>query len=117
MRLTTAAVLLLAISSAPALAQNASETSTLPNLLSSQDPALKLQRRGFSFPVVEYAEPTGARKQRKGIIAGQQIARGTILGIGFFETAPKARSFSPEPDPRARPKKSRQAAVGLSWRF
>lgn len=114
LRLTTAFVLLLPLFGAPALAQEATPRTSFG---AAADPSLKLDKRGFSFPIIEYSDPTGARQQRKGIIAGQEIAPDTIVGLGLFETAPRVRGFVPEMDPSARPKKSRQAAVGLSWRF
>jgi hypothetical protein len=113
-RLAKAIVLVLPFLGAPALAQ---DQTLRPSLSIASDPALKLDKRGFAFPIIEYSDPTGARQQRKGIIAGQEVAPGTIVGVGLFETAPRARGFLPEMNPNARPKRSRQAAVGLSWRF
>ena len=102
------------LGAAPALAQTAAPH---PSLTVPADPALQLGKRGFSFPVIEYSDPTGVRQQRKGIIAGQEIAPDTMIGVGLFETAPRTRGFVPETNPGARAKRSRQAAVGLSWRF
>lgn len=110
-----AVLLTVPLGAAPAMAQDNSDLSVA--IARSYDPALKLQKRGFAFPVIDYSDTRGAPQQRKGIIASKQIAPGTLLGIGLFETAPKARNYNSDPLPTARPKRSRQAAVGLSWRF
>lgn len=115
LRLTGLAALLLVLNASPAAAQDNSDLAAA--IARSYDPALKLNKRGFDFPVVNYSDSRGSSQQRKGIIASKQIAAGTLLGVGLFETAPKARSYTPDPLPTARPKRSRQAAVGLSWRF
>ena len=79
---------------------------------------LQAEKRGLTFPVIEYTDQTGARQQRKGIILSQDIAPNTLIGVGLFETAPKTRGYwgdlPPNVAPR-RPKKS--AAIGLNWRF
>jgi len=81
-------------------------------------PPIQIERRGFSFPVVEYADPSGQIQQRRGIIAGKSVAPNTVLGIGIFQTAPKARGYIGDiPASMAPPKRSRRAAVGLSMRF
>lgn len=81
-------------------------------------PPMQIERRGFSFPVVDYADPSGQLQQRRGIIAGKTVAPNTVLGFGIFETAPKARGYVGDiPPSMAPPKRNRRAAVGLSMRF
>jgi hypothetical protein len=53
----------------------------------------------------------------RGIIAGKQVAPGTVLGLGLYETAPKSRGYVGDIPPNMAPKRSRRAAVGLSWKF
>jgi hypothetical protein len=114
-RLATAAVLLLALPGAPAGAQ---DRAPRPSLGAPAGRASRPVQRAYSFPVVSYEDATGTRQQRRGIIAGTEIARGTTFGLGIFETNPRVRSgYAPEPNPGERPKRSRRAAVGLSWRF
>lgn len=113
-RLTNLALLMLPLGAAPALAQD-NRILSAPSKFS--DPALQLERKGFAFPVIEYSDNKGSRQTRRGIIASKEIAPEMLVGLGLFETAPKVRGYAPEPLPTARPKRSRQAAVGFSWRF
>jgi hypothetical protein len=78
---------------------------------------IQVRQKGFSFPVIEYTDERGVRQQRKGIIASQRIAPGTLLGIGFYETAPKSRGLVGEPPSNIAPRRTKRAAVGLSWQF
>lgn len=80
------------------------------------EPPADVDRRGLSFPVIEYSDADGVVRQRKGIIAGQEVAPGTVVGLGFFETAPKARGYVGD-IPSTAPKRTRRAAVGVSWKF
>jgi hypothetical protein len=80
------------------------------------EPPTPVERRGFSFPVVEYRGPDGVVQKRRGVIAGTNVAPGTVLGVGFYETAPKARSYIGD-IPQNTSRKSRRAAVGLQMKF
>ena len=86
--------------------------------LSPVDRTENFSRPDLSFRIGEIVTPDGSRRQRRGIIAGVEIAPDTTVGIGLFDTMPKARGAGGA-DPRldARAKKSRKAAVGLSFRF
>jgi hypothetical protein len=104
----------------PAAAQFDSQAPT--NSLSSisriiGEPPTPVERRGFSFPVVEYRGPDGVVQQRRGIIAGTNVAPGTVLGVGIYETAPKMRGYVGDIPPNMAPRRSRRAAVGLSMKF
>ena len=109
------------ISTAPAAAEPSSQSS--PNAISSVsrivgEPPAQIERRGFSFPVVEYRGPDGVWQQRRGIIAGKQVAPGTVLGLGIFQTAPKMRGYVGDVPHNVAPRgKTRRAAVGLSLKF
>jgi len=94
------------------------EASTLPsmNRFSGNAP-VQIQHRGFSFPVVEYIDQTGVRQQRRGILASKTVAPGTLLGVGFYETAPKRREFIGEMNSNPAAKRKRHAAIGLSMKF
>ena len=84
---------------------------------SAEDP-LQVQRRGFTFPVVEYVDERGSRQQRKGIVASKMIAPDTMVGIGLFETTPKSRGYWGDVPPNGAPPRSKRAAsIGLNWRF
>jgi hypothetical protein len=119
-RLTAIAVALPLIIAAPAAAQRVDAAETKPLSLFtefSENTPLQIDRRGFSFPVIEYTEPNGSRARRRGIIAGTEVARGTLLGIGFFESMPRTRGLAPELSGDGTRKPKRRAAVGLSIRF
>ena len=108
-------------STVPAAAQPFSQSS--PNTISSVarvigEPPAQIQRRGFSFPVIEYRAPDGVWQQRRGIIAGKQVAPGTVLGLGIFQTAPKMRGYVGDVPHNIAPRgKTRRAAVGFSMKF
>lgn len=118
-RLTAMALALPLVLAAPAAAQSIDQdgAATLSSSRLTGDAPLQIERRGFAFPIIEYTEPSGAIKQRRGIIAGKEIAPGTLIGIGVFETMPKARGFAPEPSVDGTVKRKRRAAIGLSIRF
>ena len=107
-------------STVPAAAAPPSQSSS--NAISSVsrivgEPPAQIERRGFSFPVVEYRGPDGVWQQR-GIIAGKQVAPGTVLGLGIFQTAPKMRGYVGDVPHNIAPRgKTRRAAVGLSMKF
>jgi hypothetical protein len=104
----------------PAAAESPSQSTTqaLPTLsrVGGTAPA-QVDRRGFAYPIVEYSEPNGVWQQRRGIIAGKEIAPGTVLGLGIFQTAPKMRGYVGDVPQNMAPKRNRRAAVGISMKF
>ena len=108
-------------STAPAVAEPSVQSP--PNAISSVsrivgEPPAQIERRGFSFPVIEYRGPDGVWQQRRGIIAGKRVAPGTVLGLGIFQTAPKMRGYVGDVPHNVAPRgKTRRAAVGLSLKF
>lgn len=96
-----------------------SSTNAIPSLSRIVGhPPTQVERRGFSFPVVEYRGPDGVWQQRRGIIAGKKVAPGTVLGLGIFQTTPKMRGYVGDVPHNVAPRgKSRRAAVGLSMKF
>lgn len=105
---------------APAAAEPAGSSTT--NALSSlsrvgSDVPMQIESRGFSFPLINYAEPSGVWQQRRGIIAGKEIARGTVLGLGIFQTSPKMRGYVGDVPQNMAPKRNKRAAIGLSMKF
>ena len=120
MRVKVLAFAVTMVFAAAADAQTAaqSQTSDTSSILRfrAEDP-IQVRQRGFAFPVMEYTDERGARHQRKGIIASKIIAPGTLLGVGFYETTPKSRGLIGEPHSNITPRRTKRAAVGLSWRF
>lgn len=119
-RLSVLAFAALAATTAPAAAEPGGQDTT--NSLSAisriiGEPPTQVERRGFSFPVVEYRGPDGVMQQRRGVIAGTKIAPGTVLGVGLYETAPKMRGYVGDVPQNMAPRKSRRAAVGLRMKF
>jgi len=119
-RLTVLAVAAITATAVPVAAEPVSQEPT--NSLSSisriiGEPPTPVERRGFSFPVVEYRGPGGVIQQRRGVIAGTKVAPGTVLGIGIYETAPKMRGYVGDVPQNLAPRKSRRAAVGLRMKF
>ncbi len=103
----------------PAAAEKPSSTiSAIPSLSSIGRPVLaRPQRPSLAFPIVDYANPDGSSPMPRGIIAGQQIAPGTVLGLGIFQTTPKTRGHVGDVPLDMAPKRSKRAAIGLSVRF
>ena len=104
----------------PVAAEPADQSSA--NAISSisriGEPPAQIERRGFSFPIVEYRGPDGVWQQRRGIIAGKKVAPGTVLGLGIFQTVPKMRGYVGDMPHNVAPRgKSRRAAIGLSMKF
>ena len=119
-RLSVLTCAALAVTAAPAAAEPGVPEST--NTLSSisriiGEPPTPVERRGFSFPVIEYRGPDGVIQQRRGVIAGTKVAPGTVLGIGIYETAPKMRGYVGDVPQNLAPRKSRRAAVGVRMKF
>lgn len=119
-RVTVLAVAAITATAVPVAAEPVSQEPT--NSLSSisriiGEPPTPVERRGFSFPVVEYRGPGGVIQQRRGVIAGTKVAPGTVLGIGIYETAPKMRGYVGDVPQNLAPRKSRRAAVGLRMKF
>jgi len=119
-RLSVLTFAAIAVTAAPAAAEPESQNSI--NSLSSisriiGEPPTSVERRGFSFPVVEYRGPDGIVQQRRGIIAGTRVAPGTVLGVGLYETAPKMRGYVGDVPQNVAPRRSRRAAVGLQMKF
>lgn len=81
------------------------------------EPQMRVERRGFSFPVTEYVQPDGSIQQRRGIIAGKEIAPGTTLGLGIFQTSPKMRGYVGDVPQNMAPRRNKRAAIGLSMKF
>ena len=120
--MTRASVLAFAtiVWAAPALAEPPGQTDirSLPTLSRFRgEPPARVDRRGLSFPVIEYSGPDGVLRTQRGIIAGKQVAPGTVVGVGLWETAPKAHGYVGDTPQNVAPRRSRRAAVGLSWRF
>lgn len=85
--------------------------------LAPSPPPYTIGKRGFSFRMLNYVDPRGVVQQRQGIIAGRQIAPGTILGVGIFRTAPKMRGYVGDIPQNVVSRRSKRAAVGLTMKF
>lgn len=119
-RLSVLALAAVSITAAPAIAEPGGTDSTRSLSSISRiigEPPTQVERRGFSFPVIEYRGPGGVVQQRRGVIAGTKVAPGTVLGVGIYETAPKMRGYVGDMPPQVAPRKSRRAAVGLKMKF
>ena len=113
---TVATILWTASAAAQPPGQSRSEMRSLSKIPS--EPRSSIRQRAFAYPIADYESEGGLLQPRQGIIAGKQIAPGTMLGVGVFRIAPKPRGYVGDMPPNmAPPKKTRQAAVGLSWRF
>lgn len=77
----------------------------------------KSHRPSMAIPIVEYSAPDGSSPMPRGIIAGRQIAPGTVLGLGIFQTTPKMRGYIGDVPQNMAPRRSKRAAIGLSIRF
>jgi hypothetical protein len=71
----------------------------------------------LALPIIDYANAEAGTPLPRGIIAGRQIAPGTVLGLGIFERERRLRGYVGGIPQSMEPKKTKQAAVGLSMRF
>ena len=85
--------------------------------LAPPDQSESFSQPDLSFRNSELVAPDGSRRQRRSIIAGVEVAPDTTIGVGLFDTLPRARGTGADPRLDARSKRSRKAAVGLSLRF
>lgn len=107
--------LVLAPLAAPALAQSRPAAGHF--VISRGDLPRLTSQRNFDFRVSDSFAPDGSRRKRTAIIAGVDVAPGTIFGVGLFDSMPKARGRGPDPRLDGMAKKSRKAAVGMTFRF
>lgn len=103
------------LSAAPAHAQSRPLSS--PRIYTHPEPSLSAGQRNFSFRVNDTFGPDGSRRKRTAIIAGFDVAPDTKVGIGLFDSMPKSRGRGPDPRLDGMAKKSRKAAVGMTFRF
>jgi hypothetical protein len=103
----------------PAAAQKSSSTvSALPSLSGiGRTASPRVQRPSMAFPVIDYGAPDSSSPMPRGIIAGRQIAPGTVLGLGIFQTTPKMQGYVGDVPQNMAPRRSKRAAVGLSVKF
>ena len=113
MRSLVLLALTMALPAGPALAQSGSTRSST----SGRDAPLSVGHRNFSFRINEIVGQDGARSKRRSIIAGVEVAPDTVVGIGLFDSMPKARGRGPDPRLDGLSKRSRKAAVGMTLRF
>ena len=74
-------------------------------------------RSNFSFRINEIIGQDGSRQKRRSIIAGVDVAPGTTVGFGLFDSGPKAKGNGPDPRLDGLAKRSRKAALGMTFRF
>jgi len=103
----------------PVSAQKAASSASraLPSISSVGPSASDSRRPLIALPIVEYSNPDGTSPMPRGIIAGRQIAPGTVLGLGIFQREPKMRGYVGDVPQNMAPKKTKQAAIGLSVKF
>ena len=103
------------LAATPALAQS----DPARNQFSTIGPAVESQfgKGNFSFRINEIVGLDGSRQKRQSIIAGVSVAPGTTVGFGVFDSGPKAKGRGPDPRLDGLSKRSRKAAVGMSFRF
>ena len=103
----------------PAAAQKQSSTiSALPTLSGiGRTTSAQVQRPRLAFPIIDYSAPDGSSPMPRGIIAGRQIAPGTVLGLGIFQTTPKMQGYVGDVPQNMAPRRSKRAAIGLSVKF
>jgi hypothetical protein len=116
----TAMLAVLAVAAVPAAAQQPEPASVdryRALIAPALEPPLPDDGSGLSFRVQEQFQPDGTRHERRGIIAGFEVAPQTTVGLGLFETLPKRVVRSDEERLDVMPKRSRKAALGLTLKF
>ena len=103
------------LAATPATSQSLPALSSFAD--SSRDAHLAISERNFAFRVNDVINADGSRRKRTAIIAGIEVAPATTVGFGLFDTLPKARGRGPDPRLDGMAKKSRKAAIGMTFRF
>lgn len=106
--------------SVPAAAADrpSSTISSIPSLSGvGRTTSPQAQPPNMTFPVIDYRATDGSSPIPRGIIAGRQIAPGTVLGLGIFQTSPKTRGYVGDVPQNMAPRRNKRAAIGLSVRF
>jgi hypothetical protein len=88
--------------------------------LSLSDPNIATPKRSipsFSIQASDDFGPDGTRRQKRGIVAGFDVAPQTTIGVGLFNMVPRVRGPGFESRIDSFSKRSRKAAVGMSLRF
>lgn len=104
----------------PAGAQTIGQLTSraLPSISSLSRIATSESRKPVvALPIIDYANSDGGAPMPRGIIAGRQIAPGTVLGLGVFERERKMRGYVGGIPQNMEPRKTKQAAVGLTMKF
>lgn len=101
------------LTAAPTLAQSRSSPFTIPG----RDPPFDVGSGRLSFRINDVVRPDGAQSKRRSIIAGVEVGPDTFIGVGLFDSMPKARGHGPDPRLDGLTKRSRKAAVGMTLRF
>ncbi|HEX6218884.1 MAG TPA: hypothetical protein VFZ35_06380 [Sphingomicrobium sp.] len=109
------AIVLAPTAAVPAFAQTAGDRGALAT--SGRDLRLPVPQRNFSVRVSDVVSPDGSRRKRTAIIAGVEVAPDTMVGVGLFDSMPKARLRGPDPRLDGLSKRSRKAAIGMTFRF
>ena len=107
-------------SAVPAVAQTGSPMTSraLPSLSSlSRVVTPEARRPVLALPIISYSDAEGSSALPRGIIAGRQVAKGTVLGLGIFERERRMRGYVGGVPQNMEPRKTKQAAVGLSMKF
>ena len=81
------------------------------------EPTLRFSNKGFDFRVSEIVQPDGSSKRSRGVIAGMEVSKDAVIGIGFFEMTPKKQSIVGPSRLDEPTKRSRKAAVGFTLNF
>ena len=106
-----------AAGSAAAQWTDTSQLDTKSFSLTEKEAPLPLKQRGISLPIIEYTDDKGVVQQRRGIVLGTELAPNTLIGVGLFDRMPRSRNQVPVQDPLATPRRSRGAAVGVTFKF
>ena len=106
---------ILPLAATPALGQAQPNLSFMS--LTSEPSPTAVGPSNFSFRVSDIVGEDGSRRKRRSIIAGVEVAPNTTLGLGLFDSLPKAKGKGPDPRLDGLSKRSRRAAVGMSFRF
>ena len=113
--LVLTAIAALPLAATPAFGQPASAGMALS--MTRDAAQLPLGSSKFSLRADDVVGDDGSRRKRRSIIAGVTVAPDTMLGFGLFDSLPKARGRGPDARLDGLAKRSRRAAVGMSFRF
>lgn len=84
---------------------------------SAVEKPMRMADPGLAFRVTDALQPDGTRKKSRGVIVGREVAEDVVVGLGVFEMTPKKQNQAGPSRFDGPTRRSRKAAVGMTFKF